>query len=70
MKILLQRRDIVLPRDCGLVGRLHLIKRRVLPIGKVSFDAERTGKGHADRFWSVALACQKEKILPLVTQNR
>ena len=61
MKILLQHRDVVLPRDRGLVGQLHAIKRRVLPSGKVSFDAERTGKGHADRFWAVALACQKER---------
>jgi len=30
--------------------------------GKVSFDAERTGRGgHADRFWAIALACQKER---------
>jgi len=53
----------VLPRDRGLVGQLHAIKRRVLPSGKVSFDAERTGKGHADRFWAVALACQKERAV-------
>lgn len=60
-KILLQHRDVVLPRNRSLVGQIHRIKRRVLPSGKVSFDAERTGKGHADRFWSVALACQKER---------
>jgi hypothetical protein len=33
----------------------------VLASGRVSFDAERTKKGHADRFWAVALACQKER---------
>ena len=27
----------------------------------MSFDAERTGRGHADRFWAIALACQKER---------
>lgn len=27
--------------------------------GTVSFDAERTGLGHADRFWAIVLACQK-----------
>jgi hypothetical protein len=27
----------------------------------VSFDAERTARGHADKFWAVALACQKER---------
>ncbi len=61
MKILLQRRDIVLPRDRELVAQVHSIKRRVLPSGKEAFDAERTSRGHADRFWAIALACQKER---------
>ncbi len=60
-KILLQRRDILLPRDREMVAQIHSIKRRVLPSGKVSFDAERTSRGHADRFWAIALACQKER---------
>ncbi len=61
-KILLQRRDVALPRDRDLVGQIHSIKRRVLPSGKVAFDAERTHRaGHADRFWAIALACQKER---------
>jgi hypothetical protein len=43
-------------------GQIHSIKRRVLTSGKVSFDAERTSRGgHADRFWAIALACQKER---------
>ena len=58
---LLQRRDVILPRDREMVGQIHSIKRRVLPSGKVSFDAERTSRGHADRFWAIALACQKER---------
>ncbi|MCL2726532.1 MAG: terminase family protein [Polyangiaceae bacterium] len=60
-KILLQRRDVTLPRHRELVGQIHSIKRRVLPSGKVSFDAERNARGHADKFWAVALACQKER---------
>jgi len=60
-KILLQRRDVTLPRDRELVGQIHAIKRRVLPSGKVGFDAERNARGHADKFWAVALACQKER---------
>ncbi len=51
-----------LPKQRDLVAQIHSIKRRVLPSGKVSFDAERTGRGgHADRFWAIALACQKER---------
>ena len=44
-----------------MVGQIPSIKRRVLPSGKVSFDADRTNRGHADRFWAIALACQKER---------
>jgi hypothetical protein len=30
--------------------------------GNVTFDAERTARGgHADKFWAIALACQKER---------
>ena len=60
-KILLQRRDVTMPRHRELVGQIHAIKRRVLPSGKVSFDAERNARGHADKFWAVALACQRER---------
>ncbi|MGN6110851.1 MAG: terminase large subunit domain-containing protein [Kofleriaceae bacterium] len=62
LKILFQRRDIELPRDRELIAQTHSIKRRVLPSGKVTFDAERTERGgHADRFWAIALACQMER---------
>jgi phage FluMu gp28-like protein len=40
-----------MPRDRDLVAQIHAIKRRVLPSGKVSFDAERNARGHADKFW-------------------
>lgn len=61
-KITLQRREVVLPRDRDLVAQVHSIKKRVLGSGKVAFDAERTARGgHADRFWAVALACQRER---------
>ena len=30
--------------------QIHSTKRRVLPSGKVAFDAERTARGHADGF--------------------
>jgi len=64
-KILLQRREVALPRERGLVAQIHSIKKRVLGSGKVAFDAERTVKGgHADQFWAVALACQKVRGAP------
>jgi phage FluMu gp28-like protein len=61
-KILLQRREVVLPRNRDLVAQIHSIKKRVLGSGKVAFDAERSARGgHADRFWAIALACQKAR---------
>ncbi len=64
-KILLQHRNIDLPKDRNLISQIHGIKRKVLPSGKVSFDADWSAKGgHADRFWAIALACQKEREKP------
>lgn len=60
-KILLQQRRVVLPRRRELVSDIHAIRRHVTPSGNVIFSAERTAAGHADMFWSVALACQIEK---------
>ncbi|MDJ0766780.1 MAG: terminase family protein [Myxococcota bacterium] len=60
-KILLQKRKVLLPADRELVSQTHSIKRRVLPSGRVAFEAARGKNGHADRFWAVALACQKER---------
>lgn len=57
MRRSLQRRDVDLP----LVAQLHSIKRRVMPSGNVTFEAERTNRGHADRFWAIVLASQKER---------
>lgn len=59
-KILLQRKHLFLPRDRRLVADFHSIRRKVLPSGKVAFDGDRTAGGHADGFWSVALAVQRE----------
>lgn len=62
-KVLLQRKDVVLPKDRELVAQIHSVKRRLTPSGKPSFEVERdeVGRGHADRFWAVALACRKER---------
>lgn len=63
LKILLQRRAVELPRDRDLVAQIHAIERRVTDAGRVTFGAPTTAKGHADRFWAIALACQKERAL-------
>lgn len=64
-KILLQRRDIMMPKDRALVSEIHSIKRKLTATGKPQFESEGLkGRGHADRFWSVVLACRKERDLP------
>jgi len=35
---------------------LHAVKKTTTAAGNVRFDAERTDKGHADRFWAKSLA--------------
>lgn len=62
LEILFQPKDIALLHDRELVGQIHSMKRRMLAPGKASFDTERTTRGgHADRFWALALAGQKEQ---------
>jgi hypothetical protein len=52
---------------CGLDGLLGAVddgrERRPTPSGKPSFEIEcdEAGRSHADRFWSVRLACWKER---------
>lgn len=61
-KIRLQRQTIRLPRDRALVSEIHSIKKRVTDAGRIVFSAERTStRGHADRFWAMALAARKER---------
>lgn len=62
-KILLQRKEVQLPRDRQLVAQIHSIRRRLSPTGKALFEveADEIVRGHSDRFGSVALACQKER---------
>jgi phage FluMu gp28-like protein len=62
-KILLQRKGVVLPRDRQLIAQIHSIKKNVTAAGRVTFDTEKDSstRGHADKFWACALACQKER---------
>jgi len=63
LKILMQQRNLLLPRDRELVAQIHSIRKSFTQHGSVKFDAEYDSrmKGHADRFWALALACQKER---------
>lgn len=60
-KIKLQKKLLRMPRDRELMTQIHSIKKSVTPGGRVTFDAERDSRGHADKFWSAALAVRKER---------
>lgn len=60
-KIRLQKRTVRMDRDRDLIAQIHSIKKNVTAGGRVTFDAERDGKGHADKYWACALACRKER---------
>jgi len=51
-----QDRQIRLPIDRHLRDDIHSVKKLSTSAGNIRFDAERSGDGHADRFWSLALA--------------
>ncbi|AFY60345.1 terminase large subunit domain-containing protein [Synechococcus sp. PCC 6312] len=51
-------RKIRIPIDPQLREDLHKIKKIVTPTGAMRFDADSDSQGHADRFWSLALAIQ------------
>jgi phage FluMu gp28-like protein len=47
-------RTVRIPDSREVRADLNSVKRYVSPSGNVRFDAERTDKGHADRFWALA----------------
>lgn len=53
----LERGELALLDDRDLIADFHAIRRSVTSGGVVRYDAERSEqRGHADRFWAVALA--------------
>jgi len=49
-------RTVRIPDNRDVRADLNVVKRFMTPAGNVRFDAEHTDKGHADRFWALALA--------------
>lgn len=69
-KINLQRRAIELPRQRELISQIHSIQRSVTAGARVTFEAKDTDdKGHADKYWSCALATRKERAPRLVAPS-
>jgi phage FluMu gp28-like protein len=49
-------RLVRIPDNREVRADINAVKRFVTPAGNIRFDAEHTDKGHADRFWALALA--------------
>lgn len=54
-KKIFEKGKIQIPDDRDLIADIHSIKKKITPAGNVVFDADRTDKGHADRFWALGL---------------
>ena len=50
-----EERTVRIPDNREVRADLNSVKRYVTPAGNVRFDAEHTDRGHADRFWALAL---------------
>lgn len=71
-KIGLERKMIKLPKRRDVVSHIHAIRRKISQHGNVIFDVDSTDRsaGHADIFWSLALACQRQRNFMLDAEDR
>jgi phage FluMu gp28-like protein len=50
-----EERTVRIPDNREVRADINSVKRYVTPAGNVRFDAEHTDRGHADRFWALAM---------------
>ena len=62
LKKMFEDKVISIPNDPTLIADIHAIKRRAGQ-KRMLYDADRNAYGHADRFWSIALAVKKLDFL-------
>ncbi len=62
LKKMFEDKMILIPNDPVLIADIHAIKRKAGQ-KRMLYDADRNSHGHADRFWSLALAAKKLDIL-------
>lgn len=62
LKKMFEDKKINIPNDPILIADIHAIKRRAGQ-KRMLYDADRNAYGHADRFWSLALAAKKLDFL-------
>jgi len=54
---LLQDKLLRVPAEPEVREDLHAVRKVVTAANNVRLDADRDDRGHADRFWALALAC-------------
>jgi len=59
-----ENRTVRIPDNREIRADINSVKRFVTPAGNVRFNAEHTDKGHADRFWALALALNAASTPP------
>jgi len=62
LKKMFEDKLITIPNDPTLIADIHAIKRKAGQ-KRMLYDADRNAYGHADRFWSLALAAKKLDFL-------
>jgi phage FluMu gp28-like protein len=55
VKLGFEERTLRIPDNREVRADINSVKRFVTPAGNIRFDAEHTDRGHADRFWALAL---------------
>ncbi len=50
-----ENRTVRIPDNRDVRADINSVKRYVTPAGNVRFDAEHSDRGHADRFWALAM---------------
>ena len=61
LKILMEKRNITLPRHRDLLVQTHSIRKKTGMGGKPLFDSEKNSKHHGDLYWATALAARKDR---------
>lgn len=60
-----EQRQVRIPDRREIRADLNSVKRFVTAAGNIRFDADHTERGHADRFWALALALNAATQTPL-----
>jgi phage FluMu gp28-like protein len=68
LKILLERRGLLIPANRDLMLQLHSVKKIVTKAGNVRLDTDRSEKHHADKFWSLALGVHAAGLAPIINE--